>query len=108
MGARRREEVVFTRGTTDGLGLIAETIGRTLGRGDEIVVTELEHHSNLIPWQLVAKDRGAVLKAVPSRGDGTLALDALDRLLTARTRVVAFAHAAHVVGASNPVAETVR
>jgi cysteine desulfurase/selenocysteine lyase len=108
IGAPSREEVVFTRGTTDGLGLIAETIGRTLGRGDEIVVTELEHHSNLIPWQLVAKDRGAVLKAVPIRGDGTLDLGALDRLLTARTRVVAFAHVSNVVGTINPVAEIVR
>ena len=98
IGAPSREEVVFTRGTTDGLGLIAETIGRTLGKGDEIVVTELEHHSNLIPWQLVAKDRGAVLKAVPIRDDGTLDLAALDRLLTARTRVVAFAHVSNVLG----------
>jgi len=98
IGAPSREEVVFTRGTTDGLGLIAETIGRTLGKGDEIVVTELEHHSNLIPWQLIAKDRGAVLKAIPVRDDGQLDLAALDRLLTARTRVVAFAHVSNVLG----------
>src|SRR5438874_12557545 len=97
IGAPAREEVVFTCGTTDGLGLIAETIGRTLSPGDEIVVTELEHHSNLVPWQLVARDRGAVLKAIPIREDGTLDLDAFDRLLTPRTRVVAFAHVSNVV-----------
>ena len=108
IGATHREEVVFTRGTTDGLGLIAETIGRTLQRGDEIVVTELEHHSNLIPWQLVARDRGALLKAVPVRGDGTLDLDALDRLLGARTRVLAFAHVSNVLGTITPVADIVR
>jgi cysteine desulfurase/selenocysteine lyase len=108
ISAPSREEVVFTRGTTDGLGLIAETIGRTLGRGDEIVVTELEHHSNLIPWQLVARDRGAVLKAVPIRDDGTLDLGALDRLLTPRTRVAAFAHVSNVAGTITPVAEIVR
>jgi cysteine desulfurase / selenocysteine lyase len=107
IGAPSREEVVFTRGTTDGLGLIAETIGRTLGKGDEIVVTELEHHSNLIPWQLVAKDRGAVLKAVPIRDDGTLDLSALDRLLTARTRVVAFAHVSNVLGTITPAKEII-
>ncbi|HKQ65037.1 MAG TPA: SufS family cysteine desulfurase [Methylomirabilota bacterium] len=107
LGAPSREEVVFTRGTTDGLGLIAETIGRTLGKGDEIVVTELEHHSNLIPWQLVAKDRGAVLKAVPVRDDGTLDLAALDRLLTARTRVVAFAHVSNVLGTITPAKEII-
>jgi len=71
-------------------------------------VTELEHHSNLIPWQLVAKDRGAVLKAIPIRDDGTLDLGALDRLLTPRTRVVAFAHVSNVVGTINPVTEIVR
>jgi cysteine desulfurase / selenocysteine lyase len=108
IGAPSREEVVFTRGTTDGLGLIAETIGRTLGKGDEIVVTELEHHSNLVPWQLVAKDRGAVLKAVPILADGTLDLAALDRLLTPRTRVVAFTHVSNVLGTITPVTEIVR
>ena len=108
IGAAHREEVVFTRGTTDGLGLIAETIGRTLRHGDEIVVTELEHQSNLIPWQLVARDRGAVIKAVPVRGDGTLDLDALDRLLGPRTRVLAFAHVSNVLGTINPVADMAR
>ena len=107
IGAPSREEVVFTRGTTDGLGLIAETIGRTLAKGDEIVVTELEHHSNLIPWQLVAKDRGAMLKAVPVRDDGTLDLAALDRLLTGRTRVVAFAHVSNVLGTITPAKEII-
>ncbi len=108
IGAANREEVVFTRGTTDGLGLIAETIGRTLAPGDEIVVTELEHHSNLIPWQLVARDRGAQMRAVPVRSDGTLDLAALDRLLTSKTRVVAFAHVSNVLGTITPVAEIVR
>jgi len=108
IGAPAREEVVFTRGTTDGLGLIAETIGRTLAAGDEIVVTELEHHSNLIPWQLVARDRGVTIKAVPVRPDGALDLEALDRMLTPRTRVVAFAHVSNVLGTITPVTEIVR
>jgi cysteine desulfurase/selenocysteine lyase len=108
IGAASREEVVFTRGTTDGLGLIAETIGRTLAKGDEIVVTELEHHSNLIPWQLVARDRGASLKAIPVLADGTLDMAALDGLITPRTRVVAFAHVSNVLGTITPVAEIVR
>ncbi|HEV8141708.1 MAG TPA: aminotransferase class V-fold PLP-dependent enzyme, partial [Methylomirabilota bacterium] len=108
IGAASREEVVFTRGTTDGLGLLAETIGRTLRAGDEIIVTELEHHSNLVPWQLVARDRGAVLKAVPVRTDATLDLGAYDRLLTPRTKVVAFAHVSNVLGTINPVVDMVR
>jgi cysteine desulfurase/selenocysteine lyase len=108
IGAAQREEVVFTRGTTDGLGLIAETLGKTLRQGDEIIVTELEHHSNLVPWQLVARDRGAVLKAVPVRADGSLDLDALDRLLSPSTRVLAFAHVSNVLGTIVPVGEMVR
>jgi cysteine desulfurase/selenocysteine lyase len=108
IGAATREEVILTRGTTDGLGLIAETIGRTLEAGDEIVVTELEHHSNLVPWQLVARDRGASMKAVPVRADGTLDPAAYDRLLTSRTKVVAFAHVSNVLGTITPVRDMVR
>src|SRR5207248_9152806 len=105
IGAASREEVVFTRGTTDGLSLLAETIGRTLRAGDEVLITELEHHSNIIPWQLATRDRGAVLKAVPIRDDGTLDLEAFERLLTRRPRVVAFAHVSNVLGTINPAAE---
>jgi len=108
LGAARREEVVFTRGTTDGLGLLAATLGRTLSAGDEIIVTELEHHSNLVPWQLEARARGAVLKAIPLLADGTLDLAAYDRLLTNRTKIVAFAHVSNVLGTVMPVAEIVR
>src|SRR5438552_6624733 len=104
IGAQHREEVIFTRGTTDGLSLLAETLGRTLRAGDEVLITELEHHSNIIPWQLATRDRGAVLKAVPLGDDGTLDLEAFERLLTRRTRVVAFAHVSNVLGTINPVA----
>src|SRR5436309_3108 len=67
LGAASREEIVFTRGTTDGLNLLAEAIGRTLRPGDEVLITEMKHHSNIIPWQMAVRDRGAVLKAVPWR-----------------------------------------
>src|SRR5881296_3217651 len=105
IGAGSREEVVFTRGTTDGLSLLAETLGRTLRAGDEVLITELEHHSNIIPWQLATRDRGAVLKAVPLGEDGTLDLEAFERLLTRRTRVAAFTHVSNVLGTINPVPE---
>ena len=104
IGAAHREEVVLTRGTTDGLNLIADAIGHTLRAGDEILITEMEHHSNIIPWQMAARARGAVVKAVPVVGEGVLDLDALDRLLTDRTRVVAVAHVSNVLGTLNPVA----
>jgi cysteine desulfurase / selenocysteine lyase len=81
IGAARREEVIFTRGTTDALGLVAETLRPTLQPQDEILITEMEHHSNIVPWQLAARERGAVLRAIPLAGDGVLDLDAFRRLL---------------------------
>ena len=107
LGAASREEIVFTRGTTDGLNLLAEAIGRTLRPGDEVLITEMEHHSNIIPWQMAVRDRGAVLKAVPVVGEGFLDVEAFSRLLTARTRVVAVAHVSNVLGTINPVRQIV-
>lgn len=107
IGARGREEIVFTRGTTESINLVAQAVGRTLGPGDEILVTELEHHSNLVPWQMVCRDRGTVLRAVPVLPDGYLDLDAYARLLSPRTRVVAVAHVSNVLGTINPVARMV-
>ncbi|MBI2153510.1 MAG: cysteine desulfurase [Candidatus Rokubacteria bacterium] len=105
IGAAQREEIVFTRGTTDAINLVAQAIGRTVKAGDEVIVTEMEHHSNLIPWQMLCRDRGAVLKAVPVIGEGFLDLEAFTRLLSRRTRVVAVAHVSNVLGTINPVRE---
>jgi cysteine desulfurase/selenocysteine lyase len=103
IGAASREEIVFTRGTTDGINLVAEAIARTLRPGDEILLTEMEHHSNIIPWQMAVRDLGAVLRAVPIVGEGVLDMDAFRRLLTPRTRVVAVAHVSNVLGTINPI-----
>jgi cysteine desulfurase/selenocysteine lyase len=108
IGAARREEVILTRGTTDGLSLLADALCRTLTPGDQVLVTEMEHHSNLIPWQMATRRQGLRLGAVPVTGGGLLDLDALDHLLTERTRVVAFAHVSNVLGTINPVTEIVR
>ena len=108
VGARGREEIIFTRGTTEAINLVAQCVGRTLRPGDEIIVTEMEHHSNLIPWQMACRDRGAVLKAVPVIGEGFLDMEAFARLLSPCTRVVAVAHVSNVLGTINPVVEIVR
>jgi len=105
IGAAYREEVVLTRGTTDGLNLVADAIGHTLRPGDEILITEMEHHSNIIPWQMATRLAGAVVRAVPIGPDGGLDLEAFDRLLTPQTRVVALTHVSNVLGTINPVAE---
>jgi cysteine desulfurase/selenocysteine lyase len=108
VGARGREEIVFTRGTTEGVNIIAQAIGRTLKPGDEIIVSEMEHHSNLIPWQMVCRDRGAVLRAIPLQDDAYLDMAAYARLLGPRTRMVAVTHVSNVLGTINPVADIVR
>src|SRR5262245_26582644 len=105
IGATHREEIVITRGTTDGLNLVADAIAHTLRAGDEILITEMEHHSNVIPWQMAARLVGAVVRAVPVGPEGDLDLQALERLLTTRTKVVAFTHVSNVLGTINPVAE---
>jgi len=108
IGARFREEVVFTRGTTEGVNVVARAVANTLRPGDEIVVTEMEHHSNLIPWQMVCRERGAVLRAVPITDAGFLDMEAFARLLSPRTRLVAAAHVSNVLGTINPAADLVR
>jgi cysteine desulfurase/selenocysteine lyase len=108
LGARSREEIVFTRGTTEGVNLVAQAIGRTLSPGDEIIVTEMEHHSNLIPWQMACRDRGTVLRAVPVVEGAYLDMDTFEQLLSPRTRVVAVTHVSNVLGTINPVAEIAR
>ena len=108
VAARHRQEIIFTRGTTDGVNIIAATIGRTLRPGDEVIVSEMEHHSNLIPWQMACRDRGATLRAIPLRDGAYLDMDAYARLLSPRTRMVAVAHVSNVLGTINPVVEIVQ
>ncbi|MGH7388442.1 MAG: aminotransferase class V-fold PLP-dependent enzyme [Candidatus Rokuibacteriota bacterium] len=105
IGAPHREEVVLTRGTTDGLNLVADALGHTLRPGDEILVTDMEHHSNIVPWQMAARVHGARVRSIPVRGDGSLDVTALDHLLGPRTRVVALTHVSNVLGTINPIAE---
>ena len=90
---------------TEGINLVAQAVGRTLRPGDEIVVTEMEHHSNLIPWQMLARDRGAVLRPVPVRDGTRLDLGAYERALGPRTRVAAFTHVSNVLGTVNPIVD---
>ncbi len=108
IGARHREEIVFTKGTTEAINLVVHTWARrALVAGDEILLSEMEHHSNLVPWILLARERKLRLRHVPVTDEGTLDLPAFDRLLNRRTRLVALAHVSNVLGTINPVAEIV-
>ncbi len=109
INAPRPEEVVFTRGTTEAINLVAYTWGRAnLRPGDEILLTEMEHHSNLVPWQLLAAEKGARLRFVPFDDQGRLVMEEFARLLTERTRLVAVTHQSNVLGTINPVEEIAR
>ncbi len=108
VGASGADEIVFTRGTTESLNLVANAWGRpALAPGDEVLVTAMEHHSNLVPWQLLCQATGATLRAVPVTDAGELDLDVLDRHLSRGPRVFAFAHVSNVLGTINPVTELV-
>ncbi len=98
-------EIVFTRGTTEALNLVAASYGSLLSEGDEVVVSAMEHHSNIVPWQLLQQRRGVKLRVVPFDDKGCLRLDILEQLLTERTRIVSIAHASNVLGTINPIAE---
>jgi cysteine desulfurase / selenocysteine lyase len=106
LGAGSASEIVFTRSTTEAINLVAQSWGRnTLAPGDEVLVTAMEHHSNLVPWQLVCQQTGARLRAVPITDSGELDLDAFDRLLGDRTRLLALGHVSNALGTVNPVRE---
>ncbi len=104
INAADAKEVVFTRGTTEAINLVAQSYGRSRFKpGDEILVTEMEHHSNIVPWQLLCEQTGAVLRVAPIDDTGALRMDAFEALVNARTRLVAVAHVSNALGTINPV-----
>ena len=107
--ARSAREIVFTRNSTEGINLVAHAFGAArVGQGDEVLISALEHHSNIVPWQLLCERRGARLKVAPIDDRGDIVLDALDALIGPRTRIVAVAHMSNALGTVNPVDEIVR
>ena len=109
LNARSQREIVFTRGTTESINLVSNSWGRkNVGKGDVIVSTEMEHHSNMVPWQLLAEEKGAALRYIPVDGHGRLDLSGLDRILEGRVKILAVAHMANAIGTINPVEELIR
>lgn len=107
--ARHAEEIIFTRGTTESINLVAQTWGRSqLKAGDEVLVSAMEHHANIVPWQMVCEATGAILKVLPMDEQGVLLMDQLPLLLSARTRMVAVTQVSNALGTINPVAEMIR
>jgi cysteine desulfurase/selenocysteine lyase len=109
LNARSHHEIVFTRGTTESINLVSNTWGRkNVGPDDVILLTEMEHHSNLVPWQMLAAEKGAVLRFIPIDGQGRLDLSELDTLMEGPLKVVSLTHLSNVLGTINPVAEIAR
>jgi len=108
LNAASTREIIFTRGTTEAINLVAATFGRSHVRpGDEVLVSGLEHHSNIVPWQMLCEEKGARLRSVPINDDGEVILEELERLLTPRTRILGMAHVSNALGTINPVARIV-
>jgi cysteine desulfurase/selenocysteine lyase len=104
VNARHAREIVFVRGATEAINLVAATWGRAhVGAGDEIVISEMEHHSNIVPWQMLCEEKGARLRVIPITDEGELRLDELEPLLGERTRLVAIPHVSNALGTINPV-----
>jgi cysteine desulfurase / selenocysteine lyase len=109
LNARKAEEIIFVRGTTEAINLLAATFGRQrLGEGDEVLITHMEHHSNIVPWQMLCESTGAVLKVAPIDDDGALDMNAFAGFLGPRTKLVSVAHVSNALGTINPAKEIVR
>ena len=106
--APSREEIIFTRGTTEGINLVAYTWGRkNIRSGDEIIISTMEHHSNIVPWQILCEEKGAILKVIPINDAGELLMDEYQKLLGPKTKLVSVVHASNVLGTVNPVKQII-
>jgi cysteine desulfurase/selenocysteine lyase len=108
INASSSDEIIFTRGTTEGINLVAYTWGRkNIHEGDEIIISTMEHHSNIVPWQILCEEKKAVLKVIPINDEGELLMDEYEKLLSSKTKLVSIAHASNALGTVNPVRDII-
>lgn len=108
INAARMEELIFVRGTTEAINLVAQTYGRAhVGAGDEVLISAMEHHSNIVPWQILCEHQGAKLRVIPINDHGELLLDEFEKLIGPRTKIIAIAHVSNALGTINPIREIV-
>jgi len=109
LNAPSTDQIIFTSGTTAGINLVAQTFGRaSIGKGDQIIVSNLEHHSNIVPWQMIAEEKGAEIKVIPVSDEGVLEIQALKGLLNPKVKLVAVNHVSNAIGTINPIAEIIQ
>ncbi|MEN9449100.1 MAG: hypothetical protein RJA25_2390 [Bacteroidota bacterium] len=106
INAKHEHEIIYTKGTTNAINLVAYTFGKKfIGEGDEIVVTEMEHHSNIVPWQMLCEEKKCILKVIPLQEDGTIKLEDAEKIITPKTKLVSFTYVSNALGTINPVKE---
>ena len=109
INAKHFHEIIFTKGTTESINLIAHSFGMSfLKAGDEVLISEMEHHSNIVPWKMVCDLKGASLRVIPMNEVGGLDIDQIERLITSKTKILAITHTSNVLGTINPVKEIIR
>lgn len=108
IGAEHDEEIIFTKGTTDGINLVASSFGELISEGDEIMISAMEHHSNIVPWQMLCERKKCTLRVIPMNKKGELDMQAFDELLSSKTKLVSVTHISNTLGTINPVEEIIR
>lgn len=109
INAKEEQEIIFTKGTTESINLVAATFGRRfIAKGDEIIISTLEHHSNIVPWQMLCEEKGAILKIIPINEAGEIDLEAFEKLLTEKTKMVSIVHVSNALGTINPVRKIIK
>lgn len=109
VNAKYSHEIIFTKGTTDSINLVASSFGKKyLKKGDEIIISTMEHHSNIVPWQMICEEKGAILKVIPINDKGELLLDEFKKLLSNKTKLVAITHVSNTLGTINPIKEIIK
>ena len=104
LNAKRDHEILFVRNATEGINLVAQTYGRkNIGAGDEIIISAMEHHCNIVPWQMLCEEKGAILRVIPMNDDGELLLDEYLKLFSSRTKFVSLVHMSNALGTINPI-----
>ena len=107
LNAKSSNEIIFTKGTTDGINLVASSFGNMLQQGDEIIISAMEHHSNIVPWQMLCERKGLVLRVIPINIKGEILQDEYDKLLSKKTKLVAITHISNTLGTVNPIKEMI-
>ena len=108
INAKSQKEVIFTKGATESLNFLANSLGKNLNKNDEIILTEMEHHSNIVPWQFVAKEKGIIIKYIEINPDGTLNISNLENLVNEKTKIISLTHVSNVLGTVNPVEKIIK